>query len=244
MKWMKGKAWGVDELIQKELLKHAREGLKAQKIDSADIDVYLGILSDRVASLRTGSQWALDSLAAMGEQGRAVDRYRALTSTMATNQEKGEPVHTWELAHLPDKHEHRDSFRTVAQIMTTDLFTVHSDDIVDLAASLMEWEHLRHVPVEDHHGHLVGLVTHRSLMRNLSHGKSGNAQPLTVGEVMEKQPVTCGPEMSSIEAIALMRKHKISCLPVVRDTKLVGIITEHDFFALSATLLERWLKGE
>jgi CBS domain-containing protein len=180
----------------------------------------------------------------MGEQGRAVDRYRALTATMAANQEQGDPVHTWALAHLPDKDEHKDSFRTVAQIMTTDLFTVQAEDIVDLAASLMEWEHLRHVPVEDHQGHLVGLVTHRALMRNLSHGKAGAAQTVTVAEVMEKKPVTCTPETSTLDAIQLMRKHKISCLPVVRDGKLAGIITEHDFFSLSATLLERWLKAD
>ena len=61
---------------------------------------------------------------------------------------------------------------------------------------------------------------------------------------MEKKPVTCTPESSTLDAIQLMRKHKISCLPVVRDTKLVGIITEHDFFSLSATLLERWLKDD
>jgi hypothetical protein len=40
--------------------------------------------------------------------------------------------------------------------MTTDLFTVHADDIVDLAASLMEWEHLRPRAVEDHDGRLSG----------------------------------------------------------------------------------------
>lgn len=244
MKWVKGKAWGVDELILKELLPLARKGLKASKIDSGDIDTYLGILEARVQSTRTGSQWAFDSLAAMGDNGRAVDRYRALTSAMAANQEKGEPVHTWDLARLSEKGEHRDSFRTVSQIMTTDLFTVNSDDIVDLAASLMEWEHLRHVPVEDHDGHLVGLVTHRALMRILSQGKSKHDHPVTVSSVMETKPLTCTPETSTLEAIQTMRKNKISCLPVVRDGKLVGIITEHDFFSLSATLLERWLKNE
>lgn len=244
VKWRKGKAWGVDELIGKELLEHARAGLKAAKVDTGDIDTYLGILGDRVASTRTGSQWALDSLAGMGEQGRAVDRYRALTAAMAANQERGEPVHTWELARLPDKDEDKDSFKTVAQIMTTDLFTVHSDDIIDLAASLMEWEHLRHVPVEDHHGHLVGLVTHRALLRSMTQTKSTSDHPVTVVEVMEKKPIICTPETTTLEAIGLMRKHKISCLPVVRDGKLVGIITEHDFFGLAATLLERWLKSE
>ena len=45
--------------------------------------------------------------------------------------------------------------------MSTDLFTVKPDDLIDLAASVMDWRHIRHVPVEDDEGHLVGLVTHR-----------------------------------------------------------------------------------
>ena len=244
MRWLNGKAWGVDELILKHLLPLARQGLKAHKIDAKDIDDYLGVIEARVQSGRTGAQWALDSLAAMGEQGRAVDRYRALTATMAENQAIGEPVHTWELAHMPDKGGDRDSFRTVSQVMTTDLFTVHSEDVIDLAASLMEWEHLRHVPVEDHDGRLIGLVTHRALMKILTSGASTSDHAVTVAEVMETKPVTCTPETSTLDAIQTMRRHKISCLPVVRDGKLVGIITEHDFFEVSATLLERWLKNE
>ena len=43
--------------------------------------------------------------------------------------------------------------------------TVHPEDLVDLAASVMEWEHIRHVPVEDTDGRLVGLVSHRALLR-------------------------------------------------------------------------------
>lgn len=125
--------------------------------------------------------------------------------------------------------------------MTTDLFTVSPDDIVDLAASLMEWEHLRHVPVESADGKLVGLVTHRSLMRNISHARPDD-QSVTVAEVMDKKPHTCTPETSTLEAIQTMRRHKVSCLPVVRDGKLVGIITEHDFFGIAGQLLERWLK--
>lgn len=241
MRWVDGKSWSADELILKHLLPHARAGLKARDVDARDIERYLGILEARVQSGRTGAQWSFDSLAKMGERGRAVDRYRALTSAMAKNQETGAPVHTWPLAEVAERGTDRESFRTVGQIMATDLFTVHSDDIVDLAASMMEWEHLRHVPVEDGEGRLVGLVTHRALLRILARGEQ-DREPVTVDAVMERSPVTCTPEATTLEAIALMQKHKISCLPVVRDGKLVGIVTEHDFFEMSAPLLERWLK--
>jgi len=46
------------------------------------------------------------------------------------------------------------------------------------------------------------------------------------------------------EAEDLMRRHKVGCLPVVEDGKLVGIVTEHDFIVVSQPLLERALRGQ
>jgi len=242
-RWIDGRAVAADELILKQLLPLARAGLKSQGVDAADVDTYLGVLDARVQSGRTGAQWALDSLSAMGDRGRAVDRYRALTAAMVEHQAENKPVHEWELAQVQGTADDKDSYRTVGQLMTTDLFTVHDDDIVDLAASLMEWEHLRHVPVEDHEGRLLGLVSHRALMRILSRGKGAGGQ-VAVGEIMERDPVTCTPETSTVAAIELMRQHKIGCLPVLKDGRLAGIITEHDFFEVAGKLLERWLGDE
>ena len=65
----------------------------------------------------------------------------------------------------------RESYRNVGQFMSTDLFTVRPDDIVDFAATLMDWRHVRHVPVEDDRGRLVGLVSHRALLRLVATGR-------------------------------------------------------------------------
>jgi len=131
----------------------------------------------------------------------------------------------------------RDDYRTVSQIMVRDLFTVHPDDLVDLAASLMDWEHLRHVPVEDSEGNLVGLVTNRRLMRLLGRGKSESGHP-AVSDIMLTNPITVEPETSVIEAVRLMRQHGVACLPVVRDGKLEGLVTEGDFLEVAARLFE------
>lgn len=240
-RWLDGKAISADELISKHLLPLAKKGLEKHGVDARDVEHYLDLLRARVESGRTGAQWALDSLAHMGTRGKAVDRFRSLTKAMAKNQADKKPVHEWPLAELAGESIDRESFRTVGQIMTTDLFTVHADDIVDLAASLMEWEHLRHVPVEDKDGRLVGLVSHRSLMRVLTRGRT-NEHPVAVQEVMERDPMTVTPETSTLEAVETMRKHNIGCLPVVSDGKLVGVITEHDFFEIAGSLLERWLR--
>lgn len=126
--------------------------------------------------------------------------------------------------------------------MATELFTVRPDDLVDLAASVMDWRHIRHVPVEDEHGHLVGLVTHRGLLRLLSRGaQSQNANPLTVREIMVTNPVTVSSTTPTLEALELMRQNKVGCLPVLDDGHLVGIVTSYDFLAASARLFKEQL---
>jgi CBS domain-containing protein len=119
---------------------------------------------------------------------------------------------------------------------------VQAEDVVDLAASLMEWEHIRHVPVEDEQGKLVGLVSHRRLLRMLARARKGEPGPVAVKDVMRTHPITVAPGTTTTEAIDLMRTHKVGCLPVVQDDKLVGIVTEHDFIEVSAWLLDRWLR--
>ncbi len=244
LRWLHRETLGADELILKHLLPLARAGLAARDIPSADVDRYLGVLEERVASRRTGAQWALDSLAAMSSQGTVEERQRALTEAMCELEGTGEPVHTWPLASLRDERASRDSFRTVGQMMTTDLFTLHPEDVVDLAASLMDWEHLRHVPVEDDEGTLVGLITSRRLLRRLARRQKDAPGPVPVREIMKADPITIGPEATCLEAIHLMRENRIGCLPVVRGGRLIGIVSESDFVRLTARLLESWLQPE
>ena len=49
------------------------------------------------------------------------------------------------------------------------------------------------------------------------------------------------PETPTVEAIRLMREKRIACLPVEKDGKLVGIITEHDLIVVASRLLETYL---
>src|ERR1044072_2911689 len=107
--------------------------------------------------------------------------------------------------------------------MTTDLFTVKPDDLIDLAASVMDWRHIRHVPVEDEDGRLAGLITHRGLLHLISKGnRSVQSEPITVRQIMVTNPLTVGPSTSSLEAIEVMRRNRVGCLPVVEGDQLVG----------------------
>ncbi|MBK6939098.1 MAG: CBS domain-containing protein [Planctomycetes bacterium] len=241
--WFNGEEIAADELILKHLLPRAREGLQQQKVNPDDIERYLGVIEGRVKSGRTGAEWAFDSLASMHEGTRDA-RYRALVVTTANYQTTGKPVHEWELARVGEGSDWRSSYRTIDQVMTRDVFTVHPEDIVDLAASLMEWEHIRHVPVEDKDGHVVGIVSHRTLMRILASGLMGkNKEPIPVREIMKTGIVTTTSDTSVLDAIALMRRSKVSCLPVVdADQRLIGIVTERDFLDVAAKLFEEQLR--
>ncbi len=197
----------------------------------------------RIDGGRTGAQWTLNFLALLGDRGTLNERFRALTSAMIKKKERGTPVvHPWETARLTDDARlWRESCRTVGQVMEMDLFTVDPDDLVDLAANLMDWKHIRHVPVEDQNGRLLGILSHRRLLRILAHGRP---KPLMVKEIMEPDPVTVTPETPTLAAIQTMREHKVSCLPVVEGKRLVGIVAERDFLEMAARLFEKWLEEE
>ncbi|MGD2116192.1 MAG: CBS domain-containing protein [Acidobacteriota bacterium] len=241
--WFEGRTHAAGNLILDELLPVARRGLALQDIRTEDVDRYLGVLEERVRSGRTGSQWALDSLSAMDGRGTRHQRCRAVTAGALARQKEGRPVHEWSLAQLADADDWRHSYRTVGQFMTSDLFTVRPDDLVDLAANLMDWEHIRHVPVEDHDGNLVGILSHRTLVRLLARGAAGHRDgPIAVRDIMKPDPVTVSPETLTLDAIETMRRHAVSCLPVVEGTKLVGILTERDLIAVTADLLDQQLR--
>ena len=183
------------------------------------------------------------SLEAMGEYGTRELRHRALAESMLEGQQGGMPVSRWELAKSDGTKDWSASYQTVAQLMATDLFTVRPDDLADLAASVMNWRHIRHVPVEDNDGRLVGLISHRDLLRLMAEGLlTRTAKVVTAKEIMKHDLVTVEPNTSTLEALAIMRDRKVGCLPVVENGRLVGIITAYDFLSLSAEIIERQLQ--
>jgi CBS domain-containing protein len=108
----------------------------------------------------------------------------------------------------------------------------------------MEWRHVRQVPVEDDSGHLIGLVSYRALLHLVAAGSFTSETKVTVKEIMNPDPVTVEPETRTLAAIDLMREKQLACLPVTREGKLVGLVTEHDLIVVSSHLLEAFLKDE
>lgn len=240
--WMDGKCRNARELLLEELIPAAEYGLNAAKVDPADIERYLGVIRERVRQSKTGSRWMLDSLAGMDKAAKRNVRMRTLTRSMILAQDSGKPLHEWDLAEIPPGSDWIDNYRTVEQFMTTDLYTVRPEDGLDLAASIMKWKHVRHIPVESGQGELVGIVSHRDLLEILTAEHTPPSSEMIVGEIMKKDPVAISPDTLTINALRMMRDLKIGCLPVVNEGKLVGLITAYDFLTVSTKLLEMRLE--
>ncbi len=239
LQWLGDASLPASELVANELVPRARRGLKALGI--RDGDRYLEVIEERVLSRRTGCQWLLDSLNNMHGGATMTERTACLTEATIANQKDGKPVHTWSRARLRQTDDWQKHYATVGSLMTTDLFTVNENDVIDLAASLMDWRHIRHVPVEDDAHRLIGLVTHRQLLRVLAESYGEKKRPIPVREVMIEEVYTVEPSTSSLDAIAVMRERKVACLPVVENDRLVGVVSERDFMKIFRDLLMSFL---
>ena len=130
--------------------------------------------------------------------------------------------------------------------MSSPVEVLQVGDTVDLAERLMKAGRIRHLPVVDGEQHLIGLITHRKILAAwVSHGDPAHerpgqvAQEIPVEMLMERDVLTTWPEAPASDAAGLIETHKIGCLPVLDDGKLVGIVTEADFVKFARKYFER-----
>jgi CBS domain-containing membrane protein len=129
----------------------------------------------------------------------------------------------------------------VRDLMSAPVFTIKEDKHLRAVEEIMNWAHIRHVPVVTASGRLVGIISHRDLLAAavsslaVKISQAERAQHLAASDVrhlMHKPIETIGPDETVQRAAHLMRRHKIGCLPVVERDRLVGIITEADLLGI------------
>jgi CBS domain-containing protein/gamma-glutamyl:cysteine ligase YbdK (ATP-grasp superfamily) len=239
--WLDGKQVTAQRLLLDDLIPLAREGLRGSGCDERDIDRYLGIIEERVAARRTGAHWLAHAHDTLSDLKTVAGRAAGLVQEMHAQQQDGKPVHQW--PSLETSRPAGNYCSTVDQLMTTDLFTVHPDELIHLAAHVMDWKRVRHVPVEDESQRLVGLISHRVLLRVLARqATAGESSSTRASDIMCTDVVTVTPGTPTLDAIELMREHEISCLPVIGDEgELVGILTERDLVRIAIPLIRSLL---
>ena len=240
--WFNDQKIGACELVLKELLPIARQGLQRRAIDPDDIDRYLGIIEERAKHHMTGARWQLRAFTSLVREVNKDEALTVMTASMNKNQLKEIPVHTWPVPKVEDLDEYSASKLLVDEFMETDLFTVQKDDIIELVAELMYWRNIRYLPVEDSKGNLSGLITSSTLIQHLAdRDRLKQYQATVVKDIMLENPITIDPNATINEAMQLMRRNEIGCLPVVKEGELIGMITETEFLKVSGRLIERLL---
>ncbi len=233
MRWDGGQRVSARMLLTDSLLPLARAGLAHAGLPTEEISTYLDVIAERVACGQTGAVWMRDAWDALTRIGNPVARSQAVTRAMRQRQWGGAPVAQWSPIARDEASDWPRHVQQVQELMSTDVFTVHPEDLLDVAAHVMEWKHIRHVPVQDGDGALVGLISHRTLLLHLAgaarRAVGGGNRSVAVREVMETAVHTVAPTASCAEALALLRTHRIGCLPVVLDGRLLGIVSERDF---------------
>lgn len=114
-------------------------------------------------------------------------------------------------------------------IMTTDVRTVEASTSVEAAARIMFEQSISGIPVVDEAGNLIGVVSEFDV---LSRGGE------SVGDIMTRSVITVGEDTDPETVARMLIEQHIRRLPVVRDGKVVGIISRSDLVRLFA--LTRW----
>ncbi len=236
--WFDDEKIPAAELIKDKLIPIARKGLEHRKVDQTDIDKYLGVIIERTEKHMNGARWMLRGYSNLKEKVGQDEALRVLTAEIVHNQKQNIPVHKWPAPDPSRLKQYKITEMLVSDFMATDIFTVQKNDIIQLVAELMDWNKIKYTPVEDSKGKLIGLVSARLILRELTRNSS-NRSTRTAGDIMVTDLITVTQETTISEAINLMKTHNIGCLPVVNGDDLVGLITENDFVRISRRLIER-----
>lgn len=128
----------------------------------------------------------------------------------------------------------------VEEIMRTEVVTLTENDSIAKAIKLMNEKKIRHLPIIDENQRLIGLVTDRdirdatpSILFDTEKYKELLQNPL---KMIMKTDIITGHPLDFVEEVsAILYEHRIGCIPILKEDKLVGIVTETD---LLRTLVE------
>jgi CBS domain-containing protein len=121
----------------------------------------------------------------------------------------------------------------VRHLMTRDVSVVASHTQTDELRRLMNEKHMHHALVCNSDGQLQGVVSDRDLV-----GETVES----AARVMTPKPMTVRPDTTASAAIAMMLEHHISCLPVIHDDQICGILTRTDLLLSLQCMLQWWLR--
>ena len=227
-----GETIPAQKLILDELIPMAEEGLKKRNVDQGDIDKYLSIIQKRTASRQTGAEWLITNYRRAQEKFNNNAALKYVTAYTLDYQNANIPVHEWKPIDVNHYFHQLKDHHCVEDYMTTDIFTMRNYNNLALAQSILDWRTIHHIPVEDDDGNLVGMLTDGIIEEANQKGLEPNT---IIEDIMIKDVITVSSKETIGDAKSKMKANGLSGIPVVFESKLLGIITEHDLAAYKAT---------
>jgi len=121
----------------------------------------------------------------------------------------------------------------IEEIMKTNIITLTGEQTILDAHAIMHQHRIRHLPIIDEDQHLIGIVSDRDIRDALPSilmdiEKEKEILKLPIKTIMKTNVIT-GHPLDFVEEIgAIFYEQQISCLPIVQEQKLVGIVTNTD----------------
>jgi acetoin utilization protein AcuB len=120
----------------------------------------------------------------------------------------------------------------VEEIMKTEVETLRADDTIEMAVKLLRDKKIRHIPIVDDNMAVIGIVSDRDVKDGtpsiFQKDKAAEELQNPLKLIMNSNVITGHPLDFVEEAAALFYEHQIGCLPIVKENRLIGIITETD----------------
>ena len=218
-----GENISAKELLLDKLIPMSRKGLFESGVSEDSINKYLNVIQARVEAEVTGSSWAIHNFRSLSKNYGEVLAEKELVKQSVEYQRANIPIHEWDNINGKAMVSLNLDL-TVDHIMSTDIYSVSESASIELIISMLDWNNIHHLPVENSEGDLVGLITDGLVVRN----KESNVQANYAKDLMLKDMIVLQTNDTIKEANALMLKHGISGLPVVYKNKLVGMVTLSD----------------
>ena len=135
--------------------------------------------------------------------------------------------------------------------MITSPITINEDETISEALDIFKRNSFHRLPVVDSAKRFIGLITEGVIAANTPTSATSLSiyelnyllSKTKVKDIMIKEPIVADQEMLLEEAADLMRRKNVGCLPIVEDSKLIGIITKNDIFKAFVEMLGYYASG-
>ena len=149
-----------------------------------------------------------------------------IVAQMIDYQKQNVPVHTWDKqvsSYMLDIIDNKEIEYNAGHFMSTNIYTVQEDSSLDLVKAIFDWKNIHHLPVENAEGKLSGIITDGLVKIESEENKNAYAE-----DIMNRAVISVNQNTRIEDVVNILLHNNLSGVPVVRDEKLVGIITRND----------------